>query len=407
MLSAVIMAKKGVVATTFLKQIRRDSPFAEDDMGKGLFVEGSEEDCNAVAAALTQASWWTEARSASEFSISDQNSGPALLGRARIFCGQALMSFHTVEDQAKGSLIINRLYVNGSLQDCQTIAHSGLRPLWYGSTVLTSIGCGYGAEYVKDGLGLNPGPEDDQCCIIKKDGWLLREPGAKATAHQLNAESIYHVRMLNNILHEQMNFRVGSSVAADTATDLADVKAQLASSAADTTSDFSGIKAQLVSSVNNTSTDLADMKAQLASSAMDSANNLADIKAQLASSVEGRATDLADMKGQLARMEALLTPECVANRFARAQENPANHANPAVDPANPATIPAKPANDPEGKKTNIFAIVTPIVAVLLLVAIVIAVAVTRKRREADAPPASAQPNPAFNLAANLANIAAP
>ena len=107
------------------------------------------------------------------------------------------------------------------------------------------------------------------------------------------------------------------------------------------------------------------------------------------------AGDLADVKNQLADLKALLTPECTANRLARAQGNSAN------DPAN------DPANSSDGK-TNIAAIVVPIVAVLLVAAVVATVFVMKgrgngayaevERRAANAPPATTQPNPAFNPA---------
>ena len=58
MLSAVIMAKKGVTVTTLFKEIK-----PEKSVGAGtlvnLYVDRSEEDCNAVAAAMNSASFDT------------------------------------------------------------------------------------------------------------------------------------------------------------------------------------------------------------------------------------------------------------------------------------------------------------------------------------------------------------
>lgn len=104
-----------------------------------------------------------------------------------------------------------------------------------------------------------------------------------------------------------------------------------------------------------------------------------------------QAGDLADVKDQLADLKALLTPECTANRLARAQGNSATD----------------PANSSDGK-TNIAAIVVPIVAVLLVAAVAATVLVMKgrgadayaevERRAANAPPATTQPNPAFTPA---------
>ena len=120
---------------------------------------------------------------------------------------------------------------------------------------------------------------------------------------------------------------------------------------------------------------------------MATAADLADVKSGIA--------DLADMKSQLADLKALLTPECTANRLARAQGNSAN--DPATDPANSS----------DGK-TNIAAIVVPIVVVLLVAAIAATVLVMKgrgtnayaeiERRAANAPPATTQLNRAYNPA---------
>jgi len=127
---------------------------------------------------------------------------------------------------------------------------------------------------------------------------------------------------------------------------------------------------------------------------MGQAADLADVKdvtATAAADLATAAADLAVMKDQLADLKALLTPECTANRLARAQGNPA----------------ADPANSSDGK-TNIAAIVVPIVAVLLVAAIAATVLVMKgrgadayaevERRAANVPPATTQPNPAFTPA---------
>jgi hypothetical protein len=129
---------------------------------------------------------------------------------------------------------------------------------------------------------------------------------------------------------------------------------------------------------------------------VSAAVDLADVK-----------SGMADMKNQLAELKALLTPECTANRLARAQGNFAtNPGNSATNPGNSATNPGNSANSSDGK-TNTAAIVVPIVAVLLVAAIVATVLVMKgrgtkyaevERRAANVPPATTQPNPAFNPA---------
>lgn len=124
---------------------------------------------------------------------------------------------------------------------------------------------------------------------------------------------------------------------------------------------------------------------------VSAAVDLADVK-----------SGMADMKNQLAELKALLTPECTANRLARAQGNFA------TNPGNSATNPGNSANDPANSsdgKTNTAAIVVPIVSVLLVAAIAATVLVMKgrgtkyaevERRAANVPPATTQPNPAFN-----------
>jgi len=125
---------------------------------------------------------------------------------------------------------------------------------------------------------------------------------------------------------------------------------------------------------------------------LTTAADLADVKSGMAT-----AADLADVKSQLADLKALLTPECTANRLARAQGNSAT---------NPGNSANDPANSSDGK-TNTAAIVVPIVAVLLVAAIAATVLVMKgrgtkyaevERRAANVPPATTQPNPAFNPA---------
>jgi len=120
-------------------------------------------------------------------------------------------------------------------------------------------------------------------------------------------------------------------------------------------------------------------------------NDVELLNTLLALSVKGYSAIDVDMHGQLADLKALLTPECTANRLARAQGNPA------ADPANSSD-----------RKTNIAAIVVPIVAVLLVAAIAATVLVMKgrgadayaevERRAANVPPATTQPNPAFTPA---------
>ena len=283
------------------------------------------------------------------------------------------------------SLVNNRLYVNGTLRDCLAIIDKGLNDLWYGGYEIKAAACGLAVKYEVNGMATaaDNGTFPD---VGHLDGYVHAAPvvwsggynglspqnvldygvtAFRLTALNTGSGALLNILHLNNILYEQANYRVGSSVATDTATELADMKAQLAKQD-------------------------SDMKAQLAK--QDS-----DMKAQLAKQDT-------DMKAQLAELKALLTPECVANRLARAQDPSTNPTNPA-DPANPATT-ANDHDGPEKSETNIVAIVVPIVAVLLLAAIVIILVVMkdRKSREANAPPASAQANPAFNLATSLAAI---
>ena len=69
------------------------------------------------------------------------------------------------------------------------------------------------------------------------------------------------------------------------------------------------------------------------------------------------------MKNQLAELKALLTPECAANRLARAQGNAATN-----DAANPPS-----------KKINAAAIAVPVVLVLLVAAVAATVVVMKAR----------------------------
>lgn len=120
-------------------------------------------------------------------------------------------------------------------------------------------------------------------------------------------------------------------------------------------------------------------------------NDVELLNTLLALSVKGYSAIDVDMHGQLADLKALLTPECTANRLARAQGNSATD----------------PANSSDGK-TNIAAIVVPIVAVLLVAAIAATVLVLKgrgagayaevERFAANAQPATTQPNPAFTPA---------
>ena len=110
--------------------------------------------------------------------------------------------------------------------------------------------------------------------------------------------------------------------------------------------------------------------------------------------------DLSELKADVAELKALLTPECTANRLARAQ---GLGTVPGAGPSN--------ANAPPGKKVSAAAIAVPTVLVLVLAAVGVTVAMMKSRGNANAaayqaanlrPPAAKpstdQTNPAFTPA---------
>lgn len=196
---------------------------------------------------------------------------------------------------------------------------------------------------------------------------------------QLKTDEPKDVELLNTLL--AFSVKGYSAVEVDQAVDLAAVKNGMAT--ASDLADMKNVTGTTAADIADVKEDLADMKNGMATTAVD----LADVK----DGMDTAAADLADVKSQLADLKALLTPECTANRLARAQGNPATD----------------PANSSDGK-TNVAAIVVPIVAVLLVAAIAATVLVMKgrgagayaeiERRAANAPPATTQPNPAFTPA---------
>jgi len=274
----------------------------------------------------------------------------------------------------------NRLHVPGSdcscnngagicscsRDDCEAVA-AALNSLKYGSTSISGVEC-YSRNCIAScktfELGRKGSGSCKQVAATLNSLWYGSSSisGVYCNYDTLQTDESKDVELLNTLL--ALSVKGYSNVEVFQAADLADVKSSMASAV-----------------------DLADVKSGIADLAVTTSTGLADVKSGMATTT----ADLADMKNQLADLKALLTPECTANRLARAQGNSATD----------------PANSSEGK-TNIAAIVVPIVAVLLVAAVVATVLVMKgrgnnayaevERRAANAPPATTQPNPASNPA---------
>lgn len=305
------------------------TPIKSSDDNDIFIVEGTEDDCNAVAAALNDVSYFTKVVDSGQYaSIAVREDYDRV---NPIVC---------INDYAATAIALRKLKVYAWAHACDEVA----------AELNNVMNKTYGSKFKRttswDGTIANT--MSIACVPYMESPADHRLAGSHDDANTLNAFLFEKANSKANLTNVAADVAEMKTSVATTTTDIAEMKASIA----DTTTNLAEVK----NGVANTTTDIAIIK----TSVVNTATDLAEMRANAATTAE-----VAGLKADVAELKALLTPECTANRLARAQglEN--------VPGAGYANIP--------GKKVSAAAIAVPTVLVLLIAAVGVTVAVMKSR----------------------------